>query len=228
MHGHIEIGGRAVAVVCRDDAGIYAVEKLLKQRWGDQLALVALEKEPGHYTLRRVSTLSSFNLTDAYGLLNQLDRNVDGRPPNKRWGGSESIGGSPRGSGSAFSPNELLRVLGQAYAPVSRWARLRTTFQAALCALAIVVLGLGAATRSTPATAPPRRGRASAPYWCSARWPFRAAPASAGSGCTVGAGPAAPAGSCRPRARRCWQCRCAACSCRPPPGRWPKRAAHSA
>ncbi len=32
----------------------------------------------------------------------------------ERWGGSESIGGSPRQGGSAFGPSELLRVLGLA------------------------------------------------------------------------------------------------------------------
>ena len=105
VHGHVEIGERSVAVLCRDDTGIYAVEKLLKERWGDQLGVIALEREPGHYTLRRASTLSDIDLNDAYNLLNQLDRNVDGRPPGKRWGGSESIGGSPRQGGSAFGPS---------------------------------------------------------------------------------------------------------------------------
>lgn len=142
VYGHVEIGERSVAVLCRDDAGIYAVEKLLKERWGDQLAMIALEKEPGHYTLRRASTLSDFDLGDAYSLLNQLDRRVDGRPPGKRWGGSESIGGSPRGSGSALGPSELLRVLGQAFAPIPRWARLRRTLLVTAFAAAFTALGV--------------------------------------------------------------------------------------
>ncbi|MBW2269507.1 MAG: hypothetical protein JRH16_13110 [Deltaproteobacteria bacterium] len=150
VYGHVEIGERSVAVLCRDDAGIYAVEKLLKERWGEQLGLVALEKEPGHYTLRRASTLSKVDLNDAYTLLNQLDRNVDGRPPGKRWGGSESIGGSPRQGGSAFGPSGLLRVLGQAFEPANHWQLLRTALQATGLVVVLVGLGLAAAAELRP------------------------------------------------------------------------------
>ncbi len=124
VYGHAEIADGAVAVVCHDASGIYAVEKLLKERWGNQLALIALEKSPGHYTLRRSAALADIRLEDAYDRLNRLDRNVDGRPPGKRWGGSDSIGGSPRPSGSALSPGELLRVLERAYRPPPRWPHL--------------------------------------------------------------------------------------------------------
>jgi hypothetical protein len=151
VYGHVEIGQRSVAVLCRDDSGIYAVEKLLKERWGDQLAVVALEREPGHYTLRRASTLAAIDLNDAYALLNRLDRYVDGRPPGKRWGGSESIGGSPRQGGSALGPSELLRVLGQAFEPINRWQRIRAALQAAGWVAALVGLGVAGRGRSDPA-----------------------------------------------------------------------------
>jgi len=139
VYGHTALGARRVSVVCRDSSGIYAVEKLLKERWGDQLGLIALEREPGHYTLRRASTLSDVDLDDAYRLLNLLDRNVDGRPPGKRWGGSDNIGGSPRPLGSALSPSELLRVLGLAYRRPKRWQR-----PLAVAWVALLVAGLGA------------------------------------------------------------------------------------
>jgi hypothetical protein len=143
VYGHVEIGERSVAILCRDDSGIYAVEKLLKERWGEQLGVIALEREPGHYTLRRASTLADVDLNDAYSLLNQLDPHVDGRPPGKRWGGSESIGGSPRQGGSAFDPSELLQMLGQAFEPTNGWQRFRTSIQATW--LVALLVGLGVA-----------------------------------------------------------------------------------
>jgi hypothetical protein len=120
VYGHTEIGKRQVAVACRDSAGVYAVERLLKARWGDQLVLIALENQPRHYTLRRASTLATLDLDDAYARLNLLDPAVDGRPPQKRWGGSNSIGGSPRPSGSDLAPGELLEILQQAFQKIPR------------------------------------------------------------------------------------------------------------
>ncbi len=115
VYGHVEIAKRRVAVVCRDEAGIYEVEQNLQKRWGEQLGIVALEKEPNHYTLRRPAPISELDLSEAYAKLNLLDPAVDGRPPNKRWGGSAQIGGSPRPSGTRLSPGELLKILRLAY-----------------------------------------------------------------------------------------------------------------
>ena len=150
VYGHVEIGERSVAILCRDDSGIYAVEKLLKERWGEQLGVIALEREPGHYTLRRASTLADVDLNDAYSLLNQLDPHVDGRPPGKRWGGSESIGGSPRQGGSAFGPSELLEMLGLAFEPTNRWQRFLTSMQATWLAALLVGLGVAAGASVLP------------------------------------------------------------------------------
>jgi hypothetical protein len=124
VYGHVEIGKRRVALACRDAAGIYDVERNLKTRWGDQLAVVALEKEPRHYTLRRTEALSDLDLRDAYAVLNLVDPAVDGRPPGKAWGGSDHIGGSPRPTGSALAPGDLLKLLRLAYRKSSAWARL--------------------------------------------------------------------------------------------------------
>jgi hypothetical protein len=149
VYGHAELGDRCVAVVCHDKAGIYAVEKLLKERWGNQLGLIALENEPGHYTLRRTAVLADIDLEHTYDLLNLLDRNVDGRPPGKRWGGSDTIGGSPRPGGSALAPLELLRILGLAHRRPTSWQRALSVWRigwltAALLAGAFLV-GWGAA-----------------------------------------------------------------------------------
>jgi hypothetical protein len=127
VYGHVELGPRQVAVVCRDSAGIYTVEQHLKTRWGDQLSLIALENEPGQYTLRRVSSVSGPKLGPAYERLNRIDRAVDGRPLGKQWGGSEDIGGSPRPSGTLLAADELLEVLERTYRPSTWWTRIRGT-----------------------------------------------------------------------------------------------------
>jgi hypothetical protein len=125
VYGHVEIAPRRVAVACRDRAGIYTVEQHLKARWGDQLSLIALENQPGHYTLRRVSTLSGPELGPAYDLLNRVDAAVDGRPPGKRWGGSQDIGGSPRAQGTLLQASEILDLLARAYQTPAWWTRTR-------------------------------------------------------------------------------------------------------
>ena len=117
--GHLEIADRKVAVACRDQSGIYEAERSLKNRFGDQLGIIALEKskdgEKRQYTLRRVSALLNFDLSATYELLNIVDPAVNGRPAGNRWGGSDDIGGSPRVTGTELPPSEVLRVFEQAY-----------------------------------------------------------------------------------------------------------------
>lgn len=134
-HGHVEIGGNRVAVICRDSAGIYDVEKRLKAVWGDRLGLIALEKGQHHYTLRRVASLSGIDLEEAYARLNLLDPVVDGRPPEKRWGGSDDIGGSPRPQGTGLTPREIARILRLTYREQSLGIRLQRVVMAILWVL---------------------------------------------------------------------------------------------
>jgi hypothetical protein len=143
VYGHVEIGGDNVAVICRDGSGIYEVEKRLKKVWGDRLGVIALEKEKGHYTLRRTAALSGIALDAAYKKLNLLDPVVDGRPPEKRWGGSDDIGGSPRPDGTGLTPAEIAKILRLSYREVTPWNQLRRMASAAAWVLALVV-GTGA------------------------------------------------------------------------------------
>jgi len=122
-YGHIDLGDNKVAVVCRDSSGIYEVEKRLKQYWGDRLGIIALETGPGVFTLRRSASLAGIDLERAYEQLNLQDSAVDVRPPEKRWGGSDDIGGSPRPSGTALDPKGIGKVLWGAYFPRSRWRK---------------------------------------------------------------------------------------------------------
>jgi hypothetical protein len=140
VYCHVEIGGDNVAVVCRDGSGIYEVEKRLKKVWGDRLALIALEKEKAHYTLRRTAGLSGIALDAAYKKLNLLDPVVDGRPPEKRWGGSDDIGGSPRPDGTGLTPAEIAKILRLSYKELSRWTHVRRMATAAAWVLGLTLV----------------------------------------------------------------------------------------
>ncbi len=144
VYGHVEIGDDQVAVVCRDSSGIYEVERRLKQVWGERLAIIALERQKDQYTLRRTASLAGIALEEAYGKLNLLDPAVDGRPPGKRWGGSDEIGGSPRPDGTALMPLEIGRILKLTYKRASRWQLLQRLTAAVLWVLGLV-LGAGVA-----------------------------------------------------------------------------------
>jgi hypothetical protein len=138
-YGHVDIGHDRVAVVGRDPSGIYEVERRLKRVWGDRLGLIVLEKRPGHYTLRRVSSVGPVGLEPAYERLNLLDPAIDGRPPEKRWGGSDDIGGSPRPDGSGLTPEKLVKVLEVAYRRPTLASRARRTGIALLVTLGPLV-----------------------------------------------------------------------------------------
>jgi hypothetical protein len=147
-YGHVAVGGDKVAVVCRDSSGIYEVEKRLKKVWGDRLGLIALERAPGQYTLRLSAALSGIVLEDAYERLNLLDPAVDGRPAEKRWGGSDDIGGSPRPQGTGLTAREIGKILKLTYQPARPWYRLKRFATAALWTLILAAAsGLGVVMR---------------------------------------------------------------------------------
>ena len=127
-YGHVDIGNQRVAVLCKDSSGIYEIERRLKKIWGDRLGIIVLQKDRGQYTLRRSASLSGIDLDKAYNMLNLVDPNVDGRPPEKRWGGSDDIGGSPRPQGTGLSPQDISKVLHLAFQPQSLWNRLKRIF----------------------------------------------------------------------------------------------------
>jgi hypothetical protein len=153
-YGHVDIGSNWVAVVCRDGSGIYEVERRLRHVWSDRLGLIVLEREPGHYTIRRSASLSTIDLGDAYARLNLLDRAVDGHPPEKRWGGSDEIGGSPRPTGSALSPEEVKDALKSTYHPPGALERALDYWR--VSARSALVVCAGAATAALSFAAVPR------------------------------------------------------------------------
>jgi hypothetical protein len=139
-YDHVGIGNDRVAVVCRDPSGIYEVEQRLRSTWGDELGIVALEKEPGSYTLRRAAALSNIDLKRAYARLNLLDPAVNGRPPEQRWGGSDEIGGSPRPSGTKLTPKEIAAILRDSFRPPRGLEQAQHMLGAVVATLGLVVL----------------------------------------------------------------------------------------
>lgn len=139
VYGHVDIGQDHVAVVCRDGAGIYDVERRLKKVWGDRLGIIALEREAGQYTLRRTAGLAGIDLEDAYGKFNLLDPVVDGRPPEKRWGGSDDIGGSPRPQGTGLTPVEISNILKLTFKTDSPWQHAQRYATASLWTVGLVL-----------------------------------------------------------------------------------------
>jgi len=144
-YGHVDIGQGRVAVICRDSAGIYEIETRLKKIWSDRLGIIALEKEPGQFTLRRSASLAGIDLKAAYDRLNLLDPAVDGKPPSKKWGGSDEIGGSPRGEGTGLTPREIAKILKLTYQKARPGDSWRQGFAAAGWSLFVGALAAGLA-----------------------------------------------------------------------------------
>jgi hypothetical protein len=61
------------------------------------------------YTLGRRSVWTQFNLQELYSVLNEAEPDIvnDGN----KWGGSDTIGGSPRETGSRLSPSRLQEII---------------------------------------------------------------------------------------------------------------------
>ena len=68
-------------------------------------ALVAEKPNGNVYSLGRRSVWVPFDLGRLYQRLNEIESNIVN--DNNQWGGSDTIGGSPRQTGSQLSPREL-------------------------------------------------------------------------------------------------------------------------
>jgi hypothetical protein len=132
------IGESQLAIVCRSDMGIYELEPHLRRVHGKRLGVIILQKDPNIYTLRQVDAFLPGTLDRAYEQLNLMDPSAGGRRSGNRWGGSEEIGGSPRTTGTALTPQQIAQALAQAYRRTTAGQRLGTVARAALLTLGVM------------------------------------------------------------------------------------------
>jgi membrane protease YdiL (CAAX protease family) len=104
----IDLINNRIAVVVAADLGIYELEPHLAKLYSNRLGWVALQRGERDYTLRQMDLFMPVDLDDVYQRLNFMDPAVKGRMNVNRWGGSGDIGGSPRGSGTGLSPDEIV------------------------------------------------------------------------------------------------------------------------
>ena len=128
-----------IAVACRSEAGIYEVEEQLRDLHGDRLGLVILEKEPGIFTLRQVDPFLPTNLEALYERLNLFDPEAVGEA---LWGGSDEIGGSPRGGKTGLSLREIMFVARWVYQPPSGGRRLAAVGAGVAASIAAILVAI--------------------------------------------------------------------------------------
>ncbi len=111
----IRIANNRIAVAVEAELGIYELEPYLNRLYGENLGIVILRKEANTYTLRRMDPFMPGDLNEVYQRLNDIDPAVRCRTDGNRWGGSNDIGGSPRGSGTRLTPEEIVGACRDAF-----------------------------------------------------------------------------------------------------------------
>ena len=119
-----DIGENRIAIVCRSEKGVYEVEPELRRLYGNHLGVIVLQKDPSTYTLRQVDMFLPSALESVYEQLNLMDPAAGNRRSGNRWGGSGEIGGSPRATGTALTPEQILGALAQSYRRPTRVQRI--------------------------------------------------------------------------------------------------------
>jgi len=146
----VDVGERSAAVGCRSRSGIYETEVELRRLHGDRLGVIVLQRARGAYSVRQVDPELPSTLDALYARLNMLDTATAGARSDNRWGGSAEIGGSPRGTGTRLSLDEIMEACRVTYHPVSARATLGALVRTACASVAMV--GLAAvATLVVPA-----------------------------------------------------------------------------
>lgn len=136
-----ELDDKLSAVVYNADMGIYEIEQRLNRVYGRNPGLIILQKSPGHYTIRKSDLFTPLDMNHIYDKLNWYDKNVNGKHPNNRWGGAGEIGGSPRETGTALTPTELVEIIQETYRKPNLLERIIRISGIAFLGLGLPVLG---------------------------------------------------------------------------------------
>ncbi len=146
----IELNPNRIAVAVESDLGIYELEPHLTKLYGHRLGWVALRKEKRTYTLRQMDLFMPVSLENVYQRLNFMDPAVKGRMGVNRWGGSDDIGGSPRGTGTHLNPVEIMSACRVAVEKRSDIRHVKRFAATALLAVLIVVAAVATAQNWEP------------------------------------------------------------------------------
>jgi hypothetical protein len=142
--GRAALENGAVAVACKAPVGIYEVEGQLARYHGPRLGLLVLKQREGVYTLRQTDPALPASLEALYAHLNRIDPAARPEQADRRWGGSEEIGGSPRAGGTRLTTDAILAACRHVYTLRSPLRRLAQGALACAGSAAGVLLAFGA------------------------------------------------------------------------------------
>ncbi len=159
----VPIGVGSIAIVCRSEEGIYEVESQLRRFHGERLGLVVLEKTATRYSVRQLDPSLPVRLEDLYHWLNLLDPAARGRSSGNCWGGSDEIGGSPRGTGTRLSAAQIARAIHRVFEPPAAGRRISQLLRSLCLGTGLMLLSWAAAAAlgvwARPGSAPAGLGR---------------------------------------------------------------------
>jgi hypothetical protein len=101
-------GGKNWAMV--KESGPYSRAALFSNHVNAFVSLLSIRPDGSFvYTIGRTSVWIPFDILKLYKELNKQEKVMISK--NNRWGGSDTIGGSPRETGSSLSPKEVERII---------------------------------------------------------------------------------------------------------------------
>jgi len=114
--GRMPLKNSSVALACRAHVGIYEVERQLARFHGPRLGVLVLRQREGVYTLRQTDPALPVSLETLYAHLNRIDPAARAAQADRRWGGSDEIGGSPRAGGTKLTHEAILAACRHVFA----------------------------------------------------------------------------------------------------------------